>query len=405
MEILTGASDMHCDIVSDGTTVPQSEMLSGIRKEIIELKIRANIARLVFRNFKNPLKCFSILRALDRTRRKVTGENRIRKIAKVDGKFYWDLYIPSWPSKAFDDFFEGEINRIAPMKFKTNRFSNIFVAVTKKCSLKCEHCFEWDALNGKEKLASQDVRNIIDKFQEKGTGQILLTGGEPLLRIKDILEILKDSGKQTEFWVLTSGYQLTFENAQQLRSAGLTGIVISLDHFQPDLHNNFRGFDRSFEWVRRAVKNAVGCGLVTALSICVTKSFISESNLMSYSRLAKKMGVSFIQVLEPKAVGHYKCVDVLLSSDHINTLESFYLKMNYEKEFREFPVISYPGYHQRRIGCFAAGNRNLYVDTDGDIHACPFCQKKTGSALSDDIDNAIGRLQARGCHDFRPAQI
>lgn len=380
------------------------KIVSGKRKEFIEFLIRISILKIVFKNYKNLKKVYSIMKTFKRTRRKVLGDKRITKVAYVDGKYYWDLYTPGYGSKSFEPFFEGEASRVIPLNKKTNRFTNIFIAFTKKCPLKCEHCFEWDALNTVETLTLEDIKNIVQKFQNKGTGQIQLTGGEPLLRVNDIIEILKSSNPKTDFWILTSGYNLTAENAKKLKEAGLTGIIVSLDNFDPEKHNQFRGFAKSFEWVNTGVKNSISARLVTALSLCVTKSFVSEVNLMAYARLAKNMGVSFVQILEPRAVGHYKGMDVLLKKEHEDILKDFYLKMNYNKKYSQYPIITYHGYHQRQVGCFGSGNRNLYVDTDGDLHACPFCQRKMGNTLSDDFDAAIERLQNMGCHNFKTFQ-
>src|SRR6267143_6151215 len=190
----------------------RSKLIAGFRKEYIEFRIRLNLARLVVRNYRNPMRWLKILKTLDQRRRMFLGESRIKKIARVDGKYYWDLYIPGWPSGAFNHFFEAEISRIYPIPTKTNRFTNIFIAITKKCPLRCEHCFEWDALNGKEKLTLSDIKMIVRKFQDQGTSQFQITGGEPMMKVNDILEILKSSRQGTQFWILTSGFNLTFEN-------------------------------------------------------------------------------------------------------------------------------------------------------------------------------------------------
>lgn len=379
--------------------VPQ-RILSGIRMKLVQLSIRFAIVNILIKNYGNVKVVFKIMKAFNRMRRKVLGDKQINKVACVDKKYYWDLYTPGFGSRAFNSFFEGEANRVVPLLKKANRFTNIFVAFTKKCPLQCEHCFEWDALNGKEKLNLAEIKTIIRKFQDKGTSQIQLTGGEPLLRVNDIVEILKSSQPETEFWVLTSGYNLTHENASKLKNAGLTGVVISLDHFNPNQHNQFRRFSKAYEWVETAVKSSLGVNLVTALSICVTRTFVTEENLLQYAELAKQMGVSFIQILEPKAVGHYRGMDVVLKKEHEKIIEDFYLKMNYEKKYSKYPIVTYHGYHQRQIGCFGSANRNLYVDTDGDLHACPFCQKKMGNALTDDLDGSIENLQRKGCHSF-----
>lgn len=384
---------------SVGPIVPQ-RILSGIRMKLVRLSIRFVILTILIKNYRNVKVVFNIMKAFNRMRRKVLGDKQINKVAYVDKKYYWDLYTPGYGSKAFNSFFEGEANRVVPLLKKTKRFTNIFVAFTKKCPLQCQHCFEWDALNGKEKLTLTDIKNIVRKFQDKGTSQIQLTGGEPLLRVNDIIEILKSSRPETEFWVLTSGYNLTNENAKKLKNAGLTGVVISLDHFDPTQHNQFRRFNKAYEWVERSVKNSLAVNLVAALSICVTRTFVTEGNLMQYAELAKFLGVSFIQILEPKAVGHYQGIDVALKEEHEKIIEDFYFKMNYEKKYSKYPIVTYHGYHQRQIGCFGSANRNLYVDTDGDLHACPFCQKKMGNALSDDLDVSIENLQKKSCHSF-----
>ena len=379
----------------------RQSIVSGIKFEFIQLRIRYSILKIIFLRYRNPKTIYTIMKKFHRLRQELLGPYRIRKVASVDGKYYWDLYAPGFGSPAFNNFFLGEAARIVPTRMKSNRFTNIFISVTKKCPLQCEHCFEWDSLNKKEKLNIGDLKKIALTFQNYGTSLIQLTGGEPLLRVDDLVDLIGSSQQKTDFWVLTSGYNLTLENAQKLKRAGLTGVVISLDHFDSNQHNQFRGYKDSFDWVKTAVKNSIATNLVTALSICVTRSFISDSNLMAYTNLAKKLGVAFIQLLEPRAVGHYNGVDVSLTREHERILEDFYLKMNYDKEYVGYPIITYHGYHQRQIGCFGSGDRNLYVDTDGDLHACPFCQSKMGNALSEDTDAFINNLQSVGCHSFK----
>ncbi|MEP6792782.1 MAG: radical SAM protein [Saprospiraceae bacterium] len=389
------SNDLHPEAANSS-----QHIVSGLRKEVIEILIRIEIVGLILKHFRNPFKWYKIFKALDPHRKNILGDRRIEKIAKVDGKYYWGLFIPGWPSVAFHNFLKAEINRNYPMPVKTNRFTNIFVAITNKCPLACEHCYEWDALNKKEKLTLPELKTIVQKFQNKGVSQIHISGGEPLVRMHDVLELLQSSGKETDFWILTSGFNLTIENALKLKNSGLAGVMISLDHFEPEVHNLFRGFKDSFQWVEKAVRNSIAANLVTTLSICVTKSFVSEVNLMKYMELAKKMGVSFVQILEPRAVGHYRGQNVDLNREQEKIVEEFYLKVNYDAQYKTYPVICYHGYHQRRMGCLASGDRSLYIDTVGDIHACPFCQSKTGNALDDDIDHAIEVLQSAGCHKF-----
>ncbi len=117
--------------------------------------------------------------------------------------------------------------------------------------------------------------------------------------------------------------------------------------------------------------------------------------------LAKETGVHFVQFLEPKAVGHYKNEDVSLQKDQVALLEEIFLKMNFSNTYRSYPVITYHGYYQRRQGCFSAGKKGLYIDTDGDINPCTFCHKKSGNILDPDINTLLTSMSEAGCPTFQ----
>ena len=39
----------------------------------------------------------------------------------------------------------------------------------------------------------------------------------------------------------------------------------------------------------------------------------------------------------------------------------------------------------------------MYVDSNGNAHACPFCQTVSGNCITESIDNAIIKMQEKGC--------
>jgi MoaA/NifB/PqqE/SkfB family radical SAM enzyme len=209
----------------------------------------------------------------------------------------------------------------------------------------------------------------------------------------------------TDFWVITSGFNFTRENAGRLKQAGFTGVTISLDHHEAKRHNAFRNSPQAFQNAIQAATFAHEVGLVVNLSLCVTRDFTTEANLMAYARLARQLGVTFIQLLEPRAVGHYAGQSVDLSPAQLALLEEFYLKMNFGPDHLDWPIVHHYGYHQRRMGCGGAADRFLYVDTDGEVHACPFCQKKSGSALGCGLPASLAAVRERGCHEFPQATM
>ena len=75
---------------------------------------------------------------------------------KVDGKYYVTQYRPGWPSKIYDSFIKNELRRMAFPLTITEKLSFVFLAITRKCPMQCEHCFEWDNLNLKESFTKED---------------------------------------------------------------------------------------------------------------------------------------------------------------------------------------------------------------------------------------------------------
>ena len=377
-----------------------SEIISGMRKSLIHFRLKWSLIKIAMNSYNNPLDWIKSLQYLISLRRKFLGNNKLQKIVYVNGKYYMGLYTPGWNSIVYEQFIKSQLNDFKKIKADINRFNAVFVAITKKCALQCEHCYEWDNLNKKDFLNIEKVKQIVLKLQNQGVSQIQFLGGEPLLKMEILEQVLLTAKKSTDFWITTSGFKLSHQNAKRLKQAGLTGVIVSLDHYIPEKHNEFRGFKEAFYWVEQAIKNANDNNLVVALSLCVTKEFVSELNLTRYMKLAKDLGVAFVQFLEPKPVGHFANKDVLLGNSEIELLEKFFLKMNFNKIHSSFPIITYHGYYQRRQGCYSAGIKGMYVDTDGDMNACPFCHKKTGNVLDESFESNLEVLKKQGCQSY-----
>jgi MoaA/NifB/PqqE/SkfB family radical SAM enzyme len=353
----------------------QSQQPGKLERTITWWAIKLRIFYFACIILKKPGLILKTFRALLNLRNNVWGGD-LKKIYKIGGKYYFNQYTPGWPSRNYDELIKGELRRHASPLTATEKLSFVFLAITRKCPMRCEHCFEWDNLNQKEVFTKDTLFKTIDLFQKEGVLQFHFSGGEPMVRFKDLIQLIKFASRKSECWVLTSGFNFTKENAQLLKQVGCKGVVVSIDHYLPELHNLFRGNDSSFNGAVNAVKEAKLAGMVVSISVCATKNFIDGGHLLPYMNFAKKLGVHFVQVLEPKNVGHYIDKDVLLASRHINELDAVFKMINHSPAYRRYPTMLYHGYHQRRVGCFS-GSRSVYVDSIGDVHACPFCHTKS----------------------------
>lgn len=324
---------------------------------------------------KHPPSIWKTFKVMLGLRNAVWGSN-LKKMYKIGGKYYFNLYTPGWPSKVYNYLIKSELRRHAAPLTVTEKRSFVFLAITRKCPMRCEHCFEWDNLNQKESFTKDDLFKVIDLYQKEGVLQFYFSGGEPMVRFKDLLALVKYTGVKSECWVLTSGFNFTPQNAALLKEGGCKGIVVSIDHYVPELHNMFRGSTAAFHLATSAIEAAREVGMVTAISVCASKSFIDGGHLLPYMDFAKSLGVQFVQVLEPRSVGHYEGKNVLLEEKHIALLEETFTLINHAPAYQHHPTLLYHGYHQRRVGCFS-GSRSVYVDSAGDVHACPFCHTKS----------------------------
>jgi len=80
----------------------------------------------------------------------------------------------------------------------------------------------------KRTLHKEELKKIVDIYQQQGAVQFHFTGGEPMVRIHDLLDMIKHAKNKGECYVLTSGFNLTNENARYLKEAGCTGVILVL---------------------------------------------------------------------------------------------------------------------------------------------------------------------------------
>lgn len=271
------------------------------------------------------------------------------------------------------------------------------IAFTKKCPLNCEHCFEGDVLNEKDTLTMEAHMEILDKLTAAKVPMIHYAGGEPMSRVKDLITLLEYGKGRADFSIYTSGFNMTKEHALKLKAAGLSGVFLSIDHHIAEKHNEFRRNTKAFQWAMDAAVAVRQADLVLTFTLCVTKSLCNREDLLAYMEFAAKHDASFVMFLEPRSLGNYANQAVELSPAEFSVLDAFFLEINSDPQYAHLPLLVYPAYQQRNSGCMGAGAMVIYIDTDGFIHACPYCRSKSSHILGLEHESAISALQVEGC--------
>jgi MoaA/NifB/PqqE/SkfB family radical SAM enzyme len=377
----------------------ETTLVSSFKLSFVRIGVALTILRIAFKFDPNPIKAFGLLRSLIRERLAIHENSGQFKAVKSGNRYYWSVNIPGWPSETFNHFIHNEFQRV--IHPEQSNLQTIVFAITNICPLHCVHCYESENISSKNSLSDEDLLLIMDKIQANGIRHIHFSGGEPLNRFEGMIELMKSSGGETDFWINTSGFGLSRERAQIMKKSGMVGAIISLDDWDENRHNTFRNNSKSFYWVKEAIKNCNEAGIVVCLSLCPVKEFVSEKNLDRYHQLAKTLGVGFIRIFEPRKAGRFAEKDILLDPNQIEIIHRFMISRNSDRTYINYPIIQFPGHHQRVSGCMGAGNRYIYIDSNGEFHSCPFCRNSLGNALTDSIDEGIAKARATGCHAFK----
>jgi len=334
-------------------------------------------------------------------RRRLHGNRKDHKIVRSGERYYWSIYTPGFPSRGFNSMIRQEILRALPSELNEVPLQTLILSISSRCHYKCEHCFEGNNIQSKEALSMADLTKVIRDAIHLGIPHLQIGGGEPMLRFRDMITLLELGKEHMEFWLSTSGFELTKVRARELKAAGLTGANISLDHWDEEKHNRFRNHPEAYKWALEAVENCKAAGILPNLTLCVTREMARQKQLMKYLGLARDLDVPFVRFLEARKAGNYAAKDVLLNKKEQQIVVDFYQSMNGSARYRSYPIIQYPGYHQRKTGCYGAGNRYIHIDSAGSYHSCPFCRGAVGNIREMELNQGIRLLREQGCQLFK----
>lgn len=167
-----------------------------------------------------------------------------------------------------------------------------------ECNLKCKHCYQ------KGNVYKKADKQIIDQTLcqiEKAlnawdiTGRVSITGGEPLLDLKNlfyILENLSKIEKITHLGILTNGTLLTPEITNKLcHFSKLKEIQISLDGASSQVHDRIRGignFEKAINGIKLISKTDINS------SVMFTVNKLNYTDIINVIELAENLNVDAI---------------------------------------------------------------------------------------------------------------
>ncbi|MFN7106203.1 MAG: radical SAM protein, partial [Pyrobaculum sp.] len=196
---------------------------------------------------------------------------------------------------------KGRFGVEKPSDFSTPFRPIISWNITRRCNLRCVHCYIDAGVETVEELSTREALDVVDQMAEVGVPLILFTGGEPLAR-RDFFEIAqyaKDRG--IKLVLSTNGTLITPEVAKWLKEVGFVYVGVSLDSVRKEFHDQFRGASGSFASAITGIKNALNVGLDVGLRFVITAKNIHEVG--EYIDFAASLGVKRVTFYHLSAAG------------------------------------------------------------------------------------------------------
>ncbi|MGH2544564.1 MAG: radical SAM protein [Ardenticatenaceae bacterium] len=283
--------------------------------------------------------------------------------------------------------------------------------LTKRCNLRCPHCYMEAGAKAENELTTNECLSLIGEMKALGTEMVILTGGEPLLR-RDIYEIARAASGAGMLVVMgTNGVLITDRVAQKMVECGVRGVGISIDSLAPEKHNTFRGGPNAWEHSVRALEICRAHGLEVLVQTTVMSMNYDEiPQLLDFAR--EKGAWSFnlyflVQTGRGQAMNDLPAERTeSLLSELVAAQEQYAPMLVRSKCAPHFKRIAYErGVGGLESGGCMAGTQYCRITPDGEVTPCPYMTVVAGNVREQSFQEIWERspvfLELRDVHNLR----
>lgn len=241
----------------------------------------------------------------------------------------------------------------------------ILMDPTTDCNLNCTGCWAGEYKRG-DHLTFEELDNIIEQGKELGIYMYLYSGGEPLLRAQDIVELARKHS-DCIFCAFTNATLVTPELAKQLAEVGNVVLAISVEGF--DEVNDFRRGKGIYKRVIRAMdllrEAGVGFGFSTCYHRENTEAVASEQFVDSMIEKGCFFGWYFTYM----PLGKSARTELLVTPEQRKLM---YERIRGFRSSKDIFLIDFWNDGEFVGGCIAGGRSYLHINAHGDVEPCAF---------------------------------
>lgn len=255
------------------------------------------------------------------------------------------------------------------------------------CNFHCEHCSTRAPLgeNASNLMSLDKVAQLADEADELGIFEWNMHGGELLTNSKRLFELIKVI-KPERFWVFvtSNGFLLTKDIANRLADSGVNRVSISIDSFDSQEHDRFRGVKGAYEHAMKALEYVKDAGMEPFMNITVGHYNAFSEDVENLCKYSYEHGYkTFINIAIPSGnwQGHLEVVVDDNDRKHLIELRKKYKNINRDL-WNPFDKN-----HEGVLGCQTMSK--LYVTPSGDVFPCSFLHIKIGNVYDQSLKDII----------------
>ena len=241
----------------------------------------------------------------------------------------------------------------------------ILLDPTSACNLRCTGC--WAAEYGhKQNLTYEEIDSIINQGVKLGTHVYIYTGGEPLVRKHDLINLC-EAHPDCAFLSFTNATLIDEEFVQDMIRVANFVPAISVEGFEEA--TDARRGKGTYAKVSRAMELLRENGLPFGVSCCYTSANASSIASEEFFDWLIEKGALFAWVFTYMPVGVGSPTSLMVHADQREHLYRFIREM---REKKPLFTLDFQNDGEFVGGCIAGGRRYLHINAAGDVEPCVF---------------------------------
>lgn len=271
----------------------------------------------------------------------------------------------------------------------------ILLDPTSACNLHCTGC--WAAEYGnKLNLSIEEIDDIIRQGKELGVYMYIYTGGEPLVRKKDLIRLC-EKHNDCVFLCFTNGTLIDENFADEMLRVGNFIPAISLEGFESA--TDLRRGEGVYKKATEAMNLLKQKKLIYGISACYTSANFESITSEEFFDSLIEMGAYFIWYFHYMPVGNDASPELLPTPQQRTET---YHRIRHYRATKPLFAMDFQNDAEYVGGCIAGGRRYLHINANGDVDPCVFVHYSDSNIREKTLLEALQSPMMMAYHDGQP---